>query len=36
MLHRLGAEHKGLTDRWRCGDMRLTDVYGERIEAILV
>ena len=35
MLHLLGVDHKRLTYRWGGRDMRLTDVHGERIEAIL-
>jgi hypothetical protein len=29
------VDHKRLTYRWGGRDMRLTDVHGERIEAIL-
>jgi uncharacterized protein (DUF1501 family) len=36
MLHLLGVDHKRLTYRWGGRDMRLTDVHGERIEAILL
>ena len=35
MLHLLGVDHKRLTYRWGGRDMRLTDVHGELIEAIL-
>ncbi len=35
MLHLLGVDHKRLTYRWGGRDMRLTDVHGEPIEAIL-
>jgi uncharacterized protein (DUF1501 family) len=35
MLHLLGIDHKRLTFRWGGRDMRLTDVHGELIEAIL-
>jgi hypothetical protein len=35
MLHLLGVDHKRLTYRWGGRDMRLTDVHGERIDAIL-
>jgi hypothetical protein len=35
MLHLLGLDHKRLTFRFSSRDMRLTDVHGEVIEAIL-
>ena len=35
MLHLLGIDHKRLTYRWSGRDMRLTDVHGELIKAIL-
>jgi uncharacterized protein (DUF1501 family) len=35
MLHLLGIDHKRLTYRWGGRDMRLTDVHGELIEAVL-
>jgi hypothetical protein len=35
MLHLLGVDHKRLTYRWGGRDMRLTDVHGEVIEAIV-
>jgi uncharacterized protein (DUF1501 family) len=35
MLHLLGLNHKKTTFRWGGRDMRLTDVHGELIEAIL-
>jgi hypothetical protein len=35
MLDLLGVDHKRLTYRWGGRDMRLTDVHGERIEALL-
>ena len=35
MLHLLGMDHKRLTYRWGGRDMRLTDVHGELIEAVL-
>jgi hypothetical protein len=35
MLHLLGVDHKRLTYRWGGRDMRLTDVHGELIRAIL-
>jgi hypothetical protein len=35
MLHLLGVDHKRLTYRWGGRDMRLTDVHGERIDAIV-
>ncbi len=35
MLHLLGLNHKQVTFRWGGRDMRLTDVHGELIEAIL-
>ena len=35
MLHLLGVDHKKLTYRWGGRDMRLTDVRGEIISAIL-
>jgi hypothetical protein len=35
MLHLLGIDHEKLTFRFSGRDIRLTDVYGERIEAVL-
>jgi uncharacterized protein (DUF1501 family) len=35
MLHLLGIDHKRLTFRFSGRDMRLTDVHGELIEAVL-
>lgn len=35
ILHLLGMDHKRLTHRWGGRDMRLTDVHGEVIEAVL-
>ena len=35
MLHLLGLDHTKVTFRWGGRDMRLTDVHGELIEAIL-
>ena len=35
MLHLLGLDHKKVTYRWGGRDMRLTDVHGELISAIL-
>ena len=35
MLHLLGMDHKKLTYRWGGRDMRLTDVHGELISAVL-
>jgi uncharacterized protein (DUF1501 family) len=35
MLHLLGVDHKRLTYRWGGRDMRLTDVHGEVITAIV-
>jgi hypothetical protein len=35
MLHLLGMDHKKLTYRWGGRDMRLTDVHGEVVEAIV-
>ena len=35
MLHLLGMDHKRLTYRWGGRDMRLTDVHGELIEAVI-
>lgn len=35
MLHLLGMDHKRLTYRWSGRDMRLTDVHGKLIDAIL-
>lgn len=35
MLHLLGVDHKQLTYRWSGRDMRLTDVHGRLIQAIL-
>jgi uncharacterized protein (DUF1501 family) len=35
MLHLLGIDHKRLTYRWGGRDMRLTDVHGELIEAVI-
>ena len=35
MLHLLGIDHKRLAYRWSGRDMRLTDVHGKLIEAIL-
>ena len=35
MLHLLGVDHKQLTYRWSGRDMRLTDVHGNVVEAIL-
>jgi hypothetical protein len=35
MLHLLGLDHKRVTFRWGGRDMRLTDVHGELIEAVL-
>ena len=35
MLHLLGMDHKRLTYRFSGRDMRLTDVYGEVVTAIL-
>jgi hypothetical protein len=35
MLHLLGVDHKRLTYRWGGRDMRLTDVHGERINAVI-
>ena len=35
MLHLLGIDHKKLTYRFSGRDIRLTDVYGEWIEAVL-
>ena len=36
VLHLLGIDHKRLTYRFSGRDIRLTDVYGEVIEEILV
>lgn len=36
MLHLLGVDHKKLTYRWGGRDMRLTDVHGKVVEAILI
>lgn len=36
MLHLLGIDHRQLTFRWSGRDMRLTDVHGRVIEAIIV
>ncbi len=35
MLHLLGIDHKQLTYRFQGRDFRLTDVFGERVEALL-
>ncbi|MEM7784489.1 MAG: DUF1501 domain-containing protein [Planctomycetota bacterium] len=35
MLHLLGMDHKKLTYRWSGRDMRLTDVHGHLIDAVL-
>jgi hypothetical protein len=35
MLHLLGVDHKRQTFRWGGRDMRLTDVHGELIEAVI-
>jgi hypothetical protein len=35
MLHLLGIDHKKLTFRFSGRDMRLTDVHGEVMQAIL-
>jgi hypothetical protein len=35
MLHLLGLDHKQVTFRWGGRDMRLTDVHGELIQAVL-
>ena len=35
MLHLLGVDHKRLTFRWSGRDMRLTDVHGEVVRAVL-
>jgi hypothetical protein len=35
MLHLLGIDHKKLTVRFGGRDMRLTDVHGEVVTAIL-
>jgi hypothetical protein len=35
MLHLLGIDHKQLTYRWGGRDMRLTDVHGDVIQAVL-
>jgi hypothetical protein len=35
ILHLLGVDHKQLTFRWSGRDMRLTDVHGEVVDAIL-
>jgi hypothetical protein len=35
MLHLLGIDHEKLTFRFSGRDIRLTDVHGERIEAVL-
>jgi len=35
MLHLLGMDHKKLTYRWSGRDMRLTDVHGKLIEAVI-
>src|SRR5205823_14057324 len=35
MLHLLGMDHKRLTYRWGGRDMRLTDVHGDVIDAIV-
>ena len=35
MLHLLGIDHKKLTFRFGGRDMRLTDVHGELVKAIL-
>ena len=35
MLHLLGIDHEKLTYRWSGREMRLTDVHGHVIDAIL-
>ncbi|MCP4775149.1 MAG: DUF1501 domain-containing protein, partial [Planctomycetaceae bacterium] len=35
MLHLLGIDHKRLTYLWGGRDMRLTDVHGKLIDAVL-
>ncbi len=35
MLHLLGMDHKRLTYRFSGRDMRLTDVHGEVVKALL-
>ncbi len=35
MLHLLGMDHKRLTVRFSGRDMRLTDVHGEVVQAVL-
>ena len=35
MLHLLGMDHKQLVYRWSGRDMRLTDVHGKVVHAVL-